>query len=111
MNIEALLIIGGGAVLLLAVLAPVAVWFGRRRTSAADAGSALSRTGLILLSLFVGLLVAGAVLAQSFDGLGRLAFAAGGLTVLIVVFVQTASVLERRGYHMFRASSDGSSHK
>jgi hypothetical protein len=99
MNVEALLGIGGLAVILLAVVGPVAVWLHRRSGPVAggNGSEVLTRTGLILYGSFALLLVVGAVLAQRFHGLGRLGFAVVYFVGLLALVVVIGGVLEKRG--------------
>jgi uncharacterized Tic20 family protein len=96
-NVEAIFVIGGAAVLLLLILGPLAVWIARRSRPTVSEGAALTRIGMLVMTVFVVLLVLGAVLAQLFAGAGRLLFAICYLLALIVSFTVIARLLEKRG--------------
>jgi quinol-cytochrome oxidoreductase complex cytochrome b subunit len=97
MNVEVIFVIGGGAVLLLLILGPLAVWIARRARPTVSQGPALTRSGVLVMTVFVVLLVLGAILAQLFAGVERLLFAVCYLLALIVAFTAIARLLEKRG--------------
>jgi biotin transporter BioY len=93
----------GGAIALFAIVAPLAVWVHRRRRSAKVAEAAFTRSGLLLMSGFVVLLVLGAVGVQLIPGVAwKLAAAAGYLTVLVAVFGAVGDAMAKSGRPMYR---------
>ena len=86
MNVEALTIIGGGAMVLLFLIAPVAIWSHRRSSPRRDNEPVLTRVGLILVSIHAISMLAAAIVATFLSGI------AGAL-----IFVGTPLILWRVG--------------
>ena len=110
MNVEVFLIIGGGAVLLFLIIAPLGVWIGRRSSQRVSAGPAASRGGLVLMAVFISALVLGAVLAQNFSRTAKTLFGAGYFLLVTTSFMGIGHLLEKRGFSVYRKraeSSDG----
>jgi hypothetical protein len=96
MNVEALAIIGGGALVLLLLIVPLVLWLRRRSGSNKTDGPAVSKFGLLLFGLQVGLMLAAAITAKFWSGVG-------GAGIFLLSFVTPWGLSEffkRRGYRL-----------
>ena len=101
MNLEALLVIGGLSLVLLAILAGIAVWIHRRARTGGDQSPNLTGAGLLLFSTQAFLMLCGAIAAQRFDGVAKFVFAAIYLLSLFAVLTVFAKILKKRGYPLW----------
>lgn len=104
MNVEALTIIGGGAVVLLLIIAPLAIWLHRRSSPHRDNQPALTRVGLLLVSLHAIFMLSSAIVANFYSGI------AGALIFVVapVALWRVGLVLQRRGFPIARSRSNRS---
>jgi hypothetical protein len=113
MNFEAIRIFGGGAIVLFIVIAPLAVWWHRRKAVSNGPGERpLTATGLIVMGGMVLALLIGAIFGRSL--LTNVSSWACAILIpayilgvtLLAAWIST--LLERRGYPYSRPSSGNS---
>lgn len=110
MNWEAIEVIGGSALVLFLVIAPMAVWWHRRKVDSNQPKEAsLTGTGLAVMSGMVLALLAGAILNAAlltgFSGSGRAIIMLAYLLGVSFVAALIGNALERRGYPFSRSAS------
>lgn len=104
MNVEALAIIGGGALVLLVLIVPVVIWLLRNSRKVKPRGPHISRVGLAVYSLQTLLMLAAAIVANFFSGW----VGAGIFMLSLAVPWGLGALLQKRGYRLFVAQPDSS---